>query len=70
MPVTGDVTFSRGEKEDPSTGYRSAFSHDSEEANPGYYKVFLEDHQIKVELTATERSGFHRYTYPASKRPL
>lgn len=67
MPVTGDVTFSRGEKDDPSTGYRSGFSHDSEEAHPGYYKVLLDDSHIKVELTATERTGFHRYTFPASE---
>lgn len=63
MPVTGDVTFFRGDEADTSTGYRSRFSHDSEEAHPGYYKVQLDDYNIKVELTATERVGFHRYTF-------
>ncbi len=66
MPVTGDVTFYRGDEDDTSTGYRSRFSHDSEEAHPGCYKVQLDDYNIKVELTATERTGFHRYTFPKS----
>lgn len=66
MPVTGNTTFSRGDAADPSSGYRSGFSHDSEVAHPGYYKVQLDDYNIKVELTATERTGFHRYTFPQS----
>jgi predicted alpha-1,2-mannosidase len=67
MPVTGDVTFNAGSPENTSTGYRSRFSHQNEEAHPGYYKVLLDDYHIGVELTATERTGFHRYTYPASE---
>lgn len=39
------------------------FSHSNESAEPGYYSVKL-DNGIKVELTATERSGFGRFTYP------
>lgn len=66
MPVIGDVTFYCGDKDDTSTGYRSRFSHNSEEAHPGYYKVQLNDYNIKVELTATERVGFHQYTFPKS----
>ncbi len=66
MPLTGDIKFSRGDENNTSTGYRSRFSHDSEVAHPGYYKVVLEDYNIKVELTSTERTGFHRYTYPQS----
>lgn len=42
--------------------YRSIFSKSSEESAPGYYSVFLDDHQMKVELTATTRVGIHRYT--------
>ena len=34
----------------------------------GYYKVELERYDIDVELTASERVGFHRYTYPSSKK--
>ena len=66
MPVTGKVNFYRGDKDNSLTGYRSAFSHDTEEAHPGYYKVMLDDYNIKAELTATERTGFHRYTFPKS----
>ena len=43
----------------------SAFSHDREECRPGYYKVYLDDSRITAELTATARTGFHRYTFPA-----
>ena len=42
----------------------SAFSHSSEEARPGYYAVTLADEGIRAELSATERTGIHRYTYP------
>ncbi len=64
MPVTGKVSFERGSADDTSTGYRSRFSHASEAAAPGYYKVHLEDYGIRVELTATHRAGYHKYTYP------
>lgn len=43
----------------------SKFSHDKEEASPGYYKVLLESSGIEAELTTTERVGMHRYTFPA-----
>jgi len=46
-------------------GYRSAFSHDREQARPGYYAVHLETPDVQVELTATTRCGMHRYRYPA-----
>ncbi len=68
MPVTGDVPFLPGSEEDPSSGYRSAFSHESEQASPGYYRVRLDDHDILAEMTATPRVGFHRYTYPAGEK--
>lgn len=47
-------------------GYRSTFSHDSEAAAPGYYAVTLDNGNIRAELTATERVGVHRYTFPAT----
>jgi putative alpha-1,2-mannosidase len=49
-------------------GYESKYSHDEEEASPGYYAVKLKDYGIKAELTASERAGFHRYTFPESKK--
>ncbi len=68
MPVTGEVVFNRGDESNTKSGYRSSFSHESEEASPGYYKVVLDDYGIKAELTASSRAGFHKYTYPASDR--
>ncbi|BDD12710.1 alpha-1 2-mannosidase (plasmid) [Fulvitalea axinellae] len=49
------------------TGFYSAFSHDDESATPGYYKVLLRDYGITVELTATQRAGLQKYTFPESK---
>ncbi len=42
----------------------SSYSHNKETASPGYYSVDLLDYGIKAELTATERTGMHRYTFP------
>ncbi len=44
--------------------YRDRFSHRDEEASPGYYRVQLTDNNIRVELTASEFVGMHRYTFP------
>ncbi|WP_129713730.1 GH92 family glycosyl hydrolase [Pedobacter sp. SYP-B3415] len=67
MPVTGDVKMVKGEAGKPSSGYYSSFSHEQETAKAGYYSVQLLRYGIKAELTATERVGFHQYTYPAGK---
>jgi len=67
MPTTGPLQLTAGEESDPSTGYRSAFRHDTEKASPGYYTVLLDDYGIRAELTVTERVGFHRYTFPRSE---
>ncbi|MCG8305755.1 MAG: GH92 family glycosyl hydrolase [Cytophagales bacterium] len=48
-------------------GYESSYSHDEEEASPGYYAVNLKDYDIKAEMTAAERVGFHRYTFPETR---
>ena len=66
MPTTGQVNVKVGDEKDSSTGYRSKFSHDNENASPGYYQVLLDDYDVKAELTATTRTGFHRYTFPKS----
>jgi predicted alpha-1,2-mannosidase len=65
MPRTGEVKLEPGTREHPETGYRSPFSHDDEIAEPGYYSVLLKDTGIHAELTATERTGLHQYTFPA-----
>ncbi len=48
-----------------NTGYASRFSHQQEIVRAGYYSVYLQTPRVKAELTATTRSGMHRYTYPA-----
>ncbi len=67
MPTIGyKLKTTPGSPEKPEEGYRSRFDHSSESASPGYYSVVLKDYNIKVELTATQRAGFHRYTFPKS----
>lgn len=63
MPSTGNLLFESGSKEQPDFGYRSRFSHDNETASAGYYSVYLDDYGVKAELTATPRTGIHRYTF-------
>lgn len=66
MPTTGKLQLNPGVASKPLSGYRSAFSHTTEKAEPAYYSVMLEDHKIKAELTATTRVGMHQYTFPKS----
>jgi len=64
MPTNAQV-FNNGA--DGKKGYKSKFSHDNEIAEPGYYKVLLDDTNIDVELTVSKRSGTHKYIYPSAK---
>ncbi|WP_394826030.1 GH92 family glycosyl hydrolase [Pendulispora albinea] len=68
MPTVGPLQLEPGTPDDPDSGYRSRFSHEDESASPGYYAVLLKDPQVKVELTATNRVGMHRYTFPQSEQ--
>ncbi|MEU5820111.1 GH92 family glycosyl hydrolase [Streptomyces sp. NPDC047803] len=61
LPTTGDVT------ETDYAKYAAEFSHDDEKASPGYYKVGLRT-GIEAELTATQRTGVQRYTFPATDK--
>lgn len=70
MPTTGKIKIEPGSKSSPDEGYRSRFSHQNENAEPGYYSVLLEDYNIFAELTATSRTGFHRYTFPGGESHL
>lgn len=63
MPTLGSATTQPGTETQPESGYRSRFSHERETAKAGYYAVHLDDYDIDVELTATARVGFHRYTF-------
>lgn len=60
MPTTGAVS-----SVDPAV-YRSAYAHTDEQATPGYYRVGLSKYGVRAELTATPRTGWQRYTFPAT----
>lgn len=66
MPTVGKIQLEPGNRENPDEGYRSRFSHQNEKAEPGFYSVFLDDYKINVELTTTERCGFHKYIFQKS----
>ena len=65
MPTTKSLILSNGSNGE--TGYKSKFNHDNETASPGYYQVFLDDHNVNVELTVSSRAGFHKYTFPENE---
>lgn len=68
MPTTGNIQLEPGSKDNPDSGYRSRFTHQNENASPGYYSVHLDDYSIEVELTVTKRAGFHKYIFPANEQ--
>ena len=66
MPTLGPLQLNPGTADNPASGFRSAYSHESEVAQPNYYKVMLDDHKIQAELTTSTRVGMHQYTFPKS----
>ena len=62
MPTTGAEVFAESDR-------ASMFSHKAETAMPHYYRVYLADHDVTVELTPTERSAMFRMTYPETQTP-
>lgn len=62
MPYSGRLRTLRGEPNNYRGAASSTYSHANETAQPGYYRVKL-DNGVIAELTATERVGMHRYTY-------
>lgn len=46
------------------------FRKETEIATPGYYSVYLDNFNVKVELTSSERVGFHKYIYKNQDRKL
>ncbi|UPT68723.1 MAG: hypothetical protein M0D57_08910 [Sphingobacteriales bacterium JAD_PAG50586_3] len=64
----GDILFMPGISINPpeARGYASKFKHANEKSEAGYYSVILDDKKIKAELTATNRVGVQRYTFPKS----
>jgi len=66
MPTIGKLVLDPFKTQTGEKGFYSTFSHERETASPGYYQVMLDDYQIMAELTASERVGFHQYTFPKS----
>ncbi len=66
MPTVGKLKLNPGTAQQLGSGYRSGFSHATEVAEPNYYRVMLDEYNIKAELTTTTRVGFHQYTFPKS----
>lgn len=67
MPLIGEITYARGTEEDPNSGLWSYADRSKEVSVPGYYSVPLLRTGILAELTATNRVGMHRYTFPAAE---
>ncbi len=59
MPTVGKVQLKNKQ-------YSSTFKKENEKASAGYYSVFLDKPKVKVELTSTNRTGLHKYTFPQS----
>ncbi len=66
MPTTGKLVLEPLHTASGEKGFYSVFSHEKEKAAPGFYKVDLDSYSISAELTATQRVGFHQYTFPES----
>ena len=64
MPYTGEVRTARGKQDNIEGTASSYYSHENEAVAPGFYSLLM-DNGVKVELTATDRVGMHRITYPA-----
>ena len=69
MPYTGDVRTARGEQDNIEGTASSYYKHANEQVAPGYYSLLM-DNGVKAEMTATERVGLHRISYPAGAHRL
>ncbi|MBS9767776.1 MAG: GH92 family glycosyl hydrolase [Flavobacteriaceae bacterium] len=66
MPVTKKIDLNDLRKEVKDRKdilYSSKYSHDKETASAGYYSVYLETPKVQAEVTASKRTGYHRYTF-------
>lgn len=69
MPVVGEVTYSRGDASSYETGLWSYSDRSKEVVTLGYYRTHLSRYNVDVELTATKRVGFHKYTFLGNESP-
>jgi len=71
MPTTADLVFENkpvdAAYKGAGAGYHSRIDKKSEKASPGYYSVYLYDHDVLAEMTVTTRCGFQKYTFPEKK---
>ncbi|MCQ0112619.1 GH92 family glycosyl hydrolase [Zhouia amylolytica] len=71
MPTTADLVLEDRPVDAPykgaNAGYHSRILKESEKGSPGYYEVYLYDHDVKAEMTVTTRCGFQKYTFPRKK---
>ena len=69
MPTTTDLVFEDrpvdAAYKGGGAGYHSRINKETEKASPGYYSVYLYDHEVSAEMTVTTRCGFQKYTFPA-----
>ena len=68
LPYTDELKLVAPNGDDRRPSFGSAFSHEDEIAYPGYYSVYLKDYDIRAELTASLRAGFHRYSFPKDRQ--
>lgn len=68
MPTTADLVLEDRPVDAPykgaNAGYHSRILKETEKAFPGYYSVYLYDHDVQAEMTTTTRCGFQKYTFP------
>ncbi|MFK7772272.1 MAG: GH92 family glycosyl hydrolase [Saprospiraceae bacterium] len=63
LPVSGELKKAKLDDVNKNVTVYSRFSHEREKASPGYYQVYLDDYDVKVELTVTNRTGLQKYTF-------
>ena len=68
IPTTADLVFedrpTDAAYKGAGAGYHSRIQKETEKASPGYYSVYLYDHDVLAEMTVTTRCGFQKYTFP------
>lgn len=63
MPTNKKVDLTTKTTSRDQLPYKSSYSHANEKSIPGYYQVFLKDPKINVELTSSQRTAYHKYTF-------
>lgn len=69
MPTTGPQNIASVGPEVQNMNYASSFSHEREDASPGYYCVLLDRYGVTAEVTTTPRAAMYRFTYPETNDP-